>query len=122
MTARYTVVEQPVRIPVPGNKLIEEIFGHVSTQTGDLSVAHMVAPPGWSEPGQTPAFDEITIMVRGRMRIEIADEVVELSAGQSIRISKGVRVRYANPYQEENEYYAICLPAFSPDTVNREQE
>jgi mannose-6-phosphate isomerase-like protein (cupin superfamily) len=111
--------KQAVRIEAPGGKLIEEIFGRVSTQTSDVSVAHMVAPPGWEEPAQRPEFAEITVMVRGRMRIELESGAVELSAGQAIRTEPGERVRYANPYAEENEYYAICLPAFSPDTVHR---
>ena len=94
----------------------------MNTKTDDVSVAHMIAPPGWSEPAQTPAFDEITIMVRGTMTIEVGDEVVELAAGQAIRTAAGVRVRYSNPYDAESEYWAVCLPAFSIDTVNREAE
>jgi mannose-6-phosphate isomerase-like protein (cupin superfamily) len=120
--ADYTHVKQATRIPVPGGKLIEEIFGKVNTQTDDLSLAHMVAPPGWAEPAQTPEFAEITLMVRGRMKIETGGELVELTAGQAIRIEAGVKVRYSNPYEEESEYYAICLPAFSIDTVNRDDE
>jgi mannose-6-phosphate isomerase-like protein (cupin superfamily) len=119
--AKYTHVTAPVRIEAPGGKLIEEIVGRVSTHSADVSVAHMVAPPGWDEPAQTPAFVEITVMVRGRMRVEVGDDVVELRAGESIRCEPGVRVRYANPYGEESEYYAICLPAFSLETVNREE-
>lgn len=117
---KYTLVKEPTRIPVPGGKLIEEIFGKVSTNTDDISVAHMVAPPGWGEPAQTPAFAELTVMVRGRMQIEAGGEQLELSAGQAIRIEPGVKVRYSNPYDEESEYYAICLPAFSLETVHRE--
>ena len=118
----YTHVKEATRVPVPGGKLIEEIFGRVSTGSDDVSVAHMVAPPGWGEPAQTPAFAEITVMVRGKMRVEVGEAVVELSAGESIRTDPGVRVRYSNPYADENEYYAICLPAFSPETVNRDPE
>jgi mannose-6-phosphate isomerase-like protein (cupin superfamily) len=121
----HRVITAPVRIPVPGGKLIEEIVGRVATGHTSLSVAHMVAPSGWGEPAQTPEFLEVTVMVRGTMRIEIgapgAHEVVELAAGQSIVIEPGVRVRYSNPYDAENEYYAVCLPAFSPETAKRDE-
>jgi mannose-6-phosphate isomerase-like protein (cupin superfamily) len=83
----------------------------------------MVAPPGWGEPAQTPRFAELTVMVRGTMRIEIGPgEVVELRAGQAIWIEPDVTVRYSNPYETENEYYAICLPAFSPELAQRATE
>jgi mannose-6-phosphate isomerase-like protein (cupin superfamily) len=83
----------------------------------------MIAPPGWGEPAQTPRFAELTMMVRGTMRIEIGaePEVVELAAGQSIVIEPGVRVRYSNPFDAENEYYAVCLPAFSPEAAKRDE-
>ena len=125
MTSRYVVVGDPTRIPVPGGKLIEEYFGRVRTGTSVLSLAHMIAPPGWGEPAQTPRFAELTMMVRGTMRIEIGEdgsEVVELRAGQAIWIEPDVTVRYSNPYDAENEYYAICLPAFSPELAQRATE
>jgi mannose-6-phosphate isomerase-like protein (cupin superfamily) len=123
MTSRYVVVGDPTRIRVPGGKLIEEYFGRVRTGTSALSLAHMVAPPGWGEPAQTPRFAELTVMVRGTMRIEIGPgEVVELRAGQAIWIEPDVTVRYSNPYETENEYYAICLPAFSPELAQRATE
>lgn len=125
MTSRYVVVGDPTRIPVPGGKLIEEYFGRVRTGTSVLSLAHMIAPPGWGEPAQTPRFAELTMMVRGTMRIEIGEgdaEVVELRAGQAIWIEPDVTVRYSNPYDAENEYYAICLPAFSPELARRAPE
>ncbi len=120
--ARFTHVRAASRIPVPGGKLIEEIVGRVNTASDDVSVAHMVAPPGWSEPAQTPDFAEITVMVRGRMRVEIGAEreVVELAAGETLRLEPGVRVSYANPFAEESEYYAICLPAFTLERAHRE--
>ena len=120
--ANYTHVTQTTRIPVPGGKLIEELFGRVNTKTDDVSVAHMVAPPGWGEPAQTPEFAEITIMVRGRMRVQVGDETVELKAGEAIRTEAGVRVHYDNPYDEQSEYYAICLPAFGIDIAHREDD
>ena len=118
----YRVLRERVRIPVPGGKLIEEIAGRVVSGHDAFSVAHMVAPPGWGEPPQTPEFGELTVMVRGTMRAEIGDggEVVDVRAGESIWIEPNVRVRYSNPFTEENEYYAICVPAFTPDRARRE--
>lgn len=119
----YRHVETATRIPVPGGKLIEELFGRVNTGTDAFSLAHMVAPPGWGEPAQRPTFGELTIMVRGRMHIAIGEgDIVELSAGQAFWIDGGERVQYANPYEEESEYFAVCLPAFSPDEAHREEE
>ena len=126
MTSRYTLIGDPTRIPVPGGKLIEEYFGRVRTGTDAFSLAHMVAPPGWGEPAQTPRFGELTIMVRGTMRIEIGDaseaDVIELAARQAIWIEPGVRVRYSNPGSEQNEYFAVCMPAFAPDLAQRDPE
>jgi mannose-6-phosphate isomerase-like protein (cupin superfamily) len=123
MSKGYRLVTAATRIPVPGGKLIEEVFGRVNTGTEKFSLAHMIAPPGWGEPLQKPGFGELTIMTRGTMLIELPDsgEKVELQAGQSIWIEPGVRVRYSNPYAGENEYFAVCLPAFSVDTVHREE-
>lgn len=120
----YRHVETATRIPVPGDKLIEELFGRVNTGTDGFSLAHMIAPPGWGEPAQTPDFGELTIMVRGRMRIEVGpsgEHTVELWAGQAFWIDPGERVRYSNPYDEESEYFAVCMPAFSPDAAHREE-
>ena len=117
---RYRLVAQPTQIPVPGGKLIEEFFGRVNTGTNDFSLAHMVAPAGWSEPAQTPDFGELTIMVRGAMEIEVDDHRVTLEAGQAFWVEAGVRVRYSNPGPEESEYYAVCMPAFSLETAHRD--
>src|SRR5512141_1162075 len=111
----YRLVTTPTRIPVPGGKLIEELFGRVNTGTEAFSLAHMIAPPGWGEAPQRPSFGELTIMVRGRMRVEMAGEVVEVGAGQAIWTEPGVGVRYSNPSAEESEYFAVCIPAFSPE-------
>ncbi|MGE0791744.1 MAG: cupin domain-containing protein [Sandaracinaceae bacterium] len=116
----YRKVERATKIDVPGGKLIEELFGRVNTGTDDFSLAHMVAPPGWGEPAQTPRFGELTIMIRGRMRIDVAEDVVVLEAGQSFWVDPDVRVRYSNPFDEESEYYAVCIPAFSPDAARRD--
>jgi mannose-6-phosphate isomerase-like protein (cupin superfamily) len=116
----YRIVTAATRVPVPGGKLIEELFGRVNTGTDAFSLAHMVAPPGWAEPAQTPAFGELTVMVRGRMRVEMEGETVEVGAGQAIWTEPGTRVRYSNPGQSESEYFAVCIPAFSPDLAGRE--
>ena len=119
---RYCIVEQPTQVPVPGGKVIEEIFGRVNTGTDAFSLAHMVAPPNWMEPPQTPGFGEATIMVRGRLRIEVDGQAIVLEAGQSLWVEPGVTVHYGNPFAEEAEYYALCLPAFSPELANRQDE
>jgi mannose-6-phosphate isomerase-like protein (cupin superfamily) len=122
MSAGYRHIQKPTVIPTFGGKIIEEIVGKVNTGSGDVSVAHMRSPAGWSEPPQTPEFVEITVMVQGSLRVELPDQTIDLAAGEAIRIEPGVRVRYSNPFAEGNEYYAICLPAFSPDTVHRHEE
>lgn len=117
---RWRLVETATRIPVPGGKLIEELFGRVNTGTDGFSLAHMVAPAGWGEPPQTPEFGELTIQVRGQMRVELPEETVMLQAGQAIWVEPGVRVRYSNPSGGESEYFALCLPAFDPAKAHRE--
>ena len=99
--------------------MIEEHFGAVASGSDGVSIARMVAPPGWSEPFQEPEFDEYTLMVRGRKRIEVGDELIELQAGESLLVEKGTPVRYSNPFDEEAEYWSVCLPAFTPDRVHR---
>lgn len=113
-------VTKPVRIPVPGGKVIEEYLGRVAGGVTALSVAHMVAPPGWSEPAQTPEFAEATIMLRGKLAVELPTGVRALLAGESLFVPAGLRVRYGNPFTEECEYFAVCLPAFALDTVHRD--
>jgi len=119
---RHITISDPTRIPVPGGKLIEEYLGRVRTGQSSLSLAHMVAPPGWGEPAQSPEFDEITIMIRGRMRIEVEGEVVELAAGSAFFVERGAKVRYSNPFDEESEYWAVCVPAFSPELAHRDPD
>lgn len=116
----YFRQQAPFRVPTTDGKLIEEHIGLATTGTNQYSVAHMVAPPAWSEPHQRPEFDEITIVIRGRKRFEIDGDVVELSAGESLLIRAGARVRYSNPFDVECEYWSVCVPAFNPDTVHRE--
>lgn len=118
----YQLPDKPFRVPTTDGKLIEEFFGLASSGTSKFSVAHMVAPPGWAEPHQNPDFDEVTIVVRGRKSFEIDDELITLSAGQTILVQKGSRVRYSNPFDEEVEYWSICMPAFTIESVHRETE
>lgn len=107
-------------MPTTDGKLIHEIWGN-STGHSLLSLAHMVAPPLWSEPFQTPQFDEITYVLKGRKQFEIEGKTLVLEAGESIFIERNTRVRYSNPFDEPCEYLSVCLPAFTPDTVNREE-
>lgn len=116
----YRLISSPVAIPVPGGKRIGELFGRVATGEDRFSLAHMVAPPHWTEPPQRPEFGELTIMIRGRLQIQVADEELTLAAGQALWVEPGVRVHYRNPFDQECEYYAICLPAFSPELAGRE--
>lgn len=120
MEPKYFKQTKPFRVPTIDNKLIEEHFGLASTRTEKFSVAHMVAPPYWSEPHQKPAFDEITIVIRGRKMIEVDGEEVVLSAGETLLVKAGARVKYSNPFDEETEYWSVCVPAFDINTVNRE--
>src|SRR4051812_45189262 len=120
--ARFRRIEHVTRIPVPGGKRIEEIAGRVNTGTSAFSLAHMVAPPGWGEPAQTPTFSELTYVLRGRMRVEVDGEAVDVPAGQAILVEPDTRVRYSNPHAEESEYVALCLPAFSPELARRDAE
>ncbi len=112
------LISAPKVIPVPGNKLIEEYIGRVNSGHAGVSIAHMHSPAGWSEPGQTPEFDEFTLVLQGTMRVEHASGVTEVRPGQAIVAEKGEWVRYSTP--QGAEYVAICLPAFSPDTVHRD--
>ena len=116
----YVKQEKPFIVPTNDGKLIEEHFGNATSKTADISIAHMVAPPGWSEPRQNPEFDEYTLVSSGKKKFEVDGEEIIVSAGQSILIKKGSRVRYSNPFDEACEYWSVCLPAFSIELVHRE--
>lgn len=120
MIPKYKIQKSPFVVPTEDGKLIEEHWGN-STGNSNISIAHMVAPSGWSEPHQSPDFDEFTLIIKGKKQFEIDGEIEVLEAGQSILIQKGARVRYSNPFDAECEYIAICLPAFSMELVNREE-
>lgn len=116
----YRLIKTRVQVPVPGGKVIEEIVGRVATGEDRFSLAHMVAPPGWTEPVQRPDFGELTLVIRGRMLLEVEGEKIEVGAGEAAWTEPGVAVRYSNPFDAESEYYAFCLPAFAPDRAHRQ--
>ena len=101
-------------------KLIDEYVGRLNSDTAALSVAHMRSPAGWAEPGQTPDFDEFTVVLRGDLRVESRDGVLDVGAGQGVIARAGEWVRYSSPGDDGAEYVAVCLPAFSPNTVHRD--
>ena len=117
------LIEQPTVIRAAGNKpkRIEEFAGRVNSAQDDVSVARMVSPQGWVEPGQRPQFQEVTLVLRGMVKVEHADGVTEVRAGQAIVTAPGEWVRYSTPEEGGAEYVAVCTPAFSPDTVNRDE-
>jgi mannose-6-phosphate isomerase-like protein (cupin superfamily) len=116
------LIEQPTVIASAGNtpKQIQEFAGRVNSGHGTVSVARMVSPAGWQEPGQTPEFEEITVVLRGRLHVEHAGGSLVVGAGQAVVTSPGEWVRYSTPDPDGAEYIAVCLPAFSPQTVHRD--
>jgi len=122
MSSSYVLQQDPFVVPTTDGKLIEEHVGRAVSNEPEVSIAHMVAPPGWSEPYQNPDFDEYTMMVRGRKKIEIDGKIFTINAGESLLVRKGARVRYSNPFDLEAEYWSVCVPAFSLDLVNREED
>jgi len=118
-----THVRTPTRIQAAGNKpkLIDEYIGGVNTKTSALSIAHMRSPGGWIEPGQTPEFEEYTIVLKGLLRVTTKIEVLDVRAGEAIITHPGEWVRYDTPEADGAEYIAVCLPAFSPGTVHRDE-
>jgi ethanolamine utilization protein EutQ (cupin superfamily) len=116
------VITGPTRVPAEGQppKIIEEFIGRVNSATAAVSVARMRSPSGWSEPGQTPEFDEFSIVLRGALHVETREGTVHVEAGQAVVAEKGQWVRYSTPEADGAEYIAICLPAFSPQTVHRD--
>ena len=119
---KYNIQNTPFIVPTTDGKVIEEHFGNATDGNKDISIAHMIVPAGWSEPFQTPEFDEYTYIISGRKQFIIEGEEIVLEAGQSIKIKKNTRVQYSNPFTIACEYIAICTPAFSMDLVNREHQ
>jgi hypothetical protein len=119
-----TLIENPTVIVAAGNKpkRIEEYIGRASSGGEEISVARMVSPAGWREPGQRPEFREVTVVLRGLLRVEHASGVLDVRVGQAIDAHPGEWVRYSTPEPDGAEYVAICFPAFSPETVHRDAE
>ena len=120
MTESYLTRVAPYIIHSADGGLVEEYFGSNTPEDKSISIAHIVVPPGWNEPSQCPEFDEYTIMVRGAKMVELEDEKIIVGAGESILVYKGTKVHYSNPFDQEAEYWAICKPAFSPETAHRD--
>ena len=117
-----TLVKQPTQVKACGNKpkIIREFIGRVNTNTSTASIAHMKSPGGWQEPGQTPEFEEFTIVLKGYLRVESRQGILDVKAGQAVITHPGEWVRYSTPDPEGAEYIAVCLPAFSTDIVHRD--
>lgn len=118
-----TLIMQPTRITAAGNKpkLIDEYIGRVNTQTAAASVAHMRSPQGWEEPGQSPEFDEFTIVLKGLLRVRHKSGAMDVAAGQAVIAHRGEWIQYSTPAEGGAEYIAVCVPAFSMETVHRDE-
>ena len=118
------LIEGPTRIHAHGEppKVIEEFVGRMNSGTSAVSIARMISPSGWSEQGQSPTFDEYTVVLRGMLRVETRSERYDVTPGQAIITSAGEWVRYSTPGHDGAEYIAVCSPAFSPETVNRDND
>ena len=117
-----TLITAPSIIKAAGNKpkIIEEYIGRVNSKTTSTSVARMQSPGGWTEPGQRPEFDEFTVVLKGMLRVKTETETLDVRAGQAVIVNKGEWIQYSSPEDGGAEYIAVCLPAFSPDTVHRD--
>ena len=117
-------ITKPTIIKAAGNKSkkIEEYIGRVNSDTKEVSIARMISPSGWIEPGQKPEFNEYTIILKGTLKIKLIDKEIEVKAGEAIILENNEWVQYSTPYEGGAEYIAICLPAFSPDKVHRDPE
>ena len=115
-------IKTPSIIKAAGNKekIIREFFGHVNSKTSEVSIAYMTSPEGWVEPGQTPKFNEYTVVLKGKLKINTKREEYILSEGQAIMTLQDEWVQYSTPFVGGAEYIAVCLPAFSPDLVHRD--
>lgn len=117
------LIPHPTRIEAAGNKpkLIDEFVGRVNSGTAAVSIARMRSPAGWVEPGQTPEFDEYTVVLSGTLRVALRNETIDVAAGQAVLVSKGEWAQYSSPHEGGADYIAVCLPAFSPGTVHRDE-
>ena len=118
------LILSPATVKAAGNKpkIIEEFIGRVNSNTDSVSIARMKSPGGWTEPGQTPKFDEYTIVLRGTLHVVTKTKTIDVTTGQAIIVTKGEWVQYSSPKTDGAEYIAVCLPAFSPDIVNRDND
>lgn len=118
------IIKSPALIKAAGTKekIIREFFGNVNSQTSDVSIAHMTSPQGWVEPGQSPEFDEYTIVLKGKLLITTKETEITVSEGEGILTTKGEWVRYSTPFPGGADYIAVCLPAFSPSLVKRDDD
>ena len=116
------LIENPSLVEAAGSppKRIEEFFGRVNSKTDSVSIARMKSPSGWQEPGQTPEFDEYSVVLKGTLHVRLRDTQHDVQAGQTILVQKGEWVQYSTPGQDGAEYISVCLPAFSPTTVHRD--
>ena len=117
------VIKSPTIIEAAGNKpkIIEEYFGRINSKTETVSIAKMTSPQGWIEPGQRPEFDEYTVVLKGILQVKTEKEIIDVKAGSAILTKKGEWIKYSTPYEGSVEYIAVCLPAFSPETVKRDE-
>ncbi len=118
-----TLIRSATQIRAAGNKpkVIEEFIGRVNSGSNEVSVAHMQSPAGWIEPGQTPAFDEYTIVLHGVLRVDFHGGAFDVHSGQAVVAHGGEWVQYSSPYEEGADYISVCLPAFSAETVRRDE-
>ena len=116
-------VKGPTRVKAAGNKpkIIEEFIGRVNSNTNAVSIARMNSPSGWTEPGQRPDFDEYTVVLKGALRVRTEHGELEIAAGEAVIAHRGEWVQYSTPGPEGAEYIAVCVPAFSPDGVHRDE-
>lgn len=116
------LISSSTQIKAAGNKqkLIEEYFGRVNSKTNEVSIARMKSPCGWAEPGQTPEFDEYTLVLKGLVRVTYKDGFLDVKENQAIIVNKGEWIQYSTPLEQGAEYIAVCIPAFSPDIVHRD--
>jgi mannose-6-phosphate isomerase-like protein (cupin superfamily) len=116
------LIDSPQSVHAAGTppKLIEEFVGRLNSGTSQVSIARMKSPEGWTEPGQTPEFDEYSVVLRGTLRVRTQQAVLDVRAGQAVMVARGEWVQYSSPDPGGAEYVAVCVPAFSPDTVHRD--
>ena len=117
-------INKPTIIEAAGNKpkVIQEYIGRVNSQTSELSIAHMVSPAGWMEPGQKPDFNEYTVVLKGMLRVKTEKEEMDIPAGEAVIVEANEWVQYSTPNDDGAEYIAVCLPAFSPESVHRDDD